>query len=347
MNFLLDPYIVAAPKSITTSEQLSDYIETLKGWTDLQKLRKHDFWFTSHLACALSDAKRYPYPTTIKNICKGVKMGEDDAVNLETAIAVIQKDLMEPPYLDDRFIDLQIEHELIESIVLPEEVSNRLQSKEIEFALKKSLIEMALAGEKHGSEFAKNIIIASKSIPSDTQELTLNLEQVVSEHETEQLSASWRLVSDPSELDDIQDLKNIWEKTEYCIAQAYEQLCKNKTLDRRTQKCPKIIAGKGFNKSVKDLHLDNQPAVLASIFTNMVIGMYDLGAYKRTVTAKKGTNHHALQDDPNHQAVRDTDNATAWRIYLSGSYRLHYWLLPDGSAELSKVGVHPDMTIIY
>ena len=77
-----------------------------------------------------------------------------------------------------------------------------------------------------------------------------------------------------------------------------------------------------------------------------VLALYEIGAYKRAVKADTGTKHHALQDRPNHQKVREADGATAWRVYLSDSYRLHYWLLPDDSAELSKVGVHADMTII-
>lgn len=46
--------------------------------------------------------------------------------------------------------------------------------------------------------------------------------------------------------------------------------------------------------------------------------------------------------------VRD-DGARAWRINLQShtpaARRLHYWVLPDGSIELAKVGVHDDMSI--
>jgi hypothetical protein len=43
------------------------------------------------------------------------------------------------------------------------------------------------------------------------------------------------------------------------------------------------------------------------------------------------------------------DGARAWRVSLQSNTpaarRLHYWVLPDGSIELAKVGVHDDMSI--
>ena len=48
--------------------------------------------------------------------------------------------------------------------------------------------------------------------------------------------------------------------------------------------------------------------------------------------------------------VRESDGATAWRVSLQvkshSARRLHYWQLPDGTIELSKIGVHDDLTII-
>jgi hypothetical protein len=48
------------------------------------------------------------------------------------------------------------------------------------------------------------------------------------------------------------------------------------------------------------------------------------------------------------QRVRE-DGARAWRVSLQSNTpaarRLHYWVLPDGSIEFAKVGVHDDMSI--
>lgn len=49
------------------------------------------------------------------------------------------------------------------------------------------------------------------------------------------------------------------------------------------------------------------------------------------------------------QRVRTEDGARAWRVSLQiktlSARRLHFWRLPDGWVELSKVGVHDDLTI--
>lgn len=48
--------------------------------------------------------------------------------------------------------------------------------------------------------------------------------------------------------------------------------------------------------------------------------------------------------------MRAEDGARAWRVSLQvktpSARRLHFWRLPDGSIELSKVGVHDDLTIV-
>lgn len=49
------------------------------------------------------------------------------------------------------------------------------------------------------------------------------------------------------------------------------------------------------------------------------------------------------------QRVRAEDGAKAWRVSLQintpSARRLHFWRLPDGGVELSRVGVHDDLTI--
>jgi len=48
--------------------------------------------------------------------------------------------------------------------------------------------------------------------------------------------------------------------------------------------------------------------------------------------------------------VREVDGAIAWRVSLqvksNSARRLHFWVLPTGRIELSKIGVHDDITIV-
>lgn len=64
-----------------------------------------------------------------------------------------------------------------------------------------------------------------------------------------------------------------------------------------------------------------------------------------------GRELHQLRTDDaggSPQRVRE-DGARAWRVSLQSNTpaarRLHYWVLPDGSIELAKVGVHDDMSV--
>lgn len=64
-----------------------------------------------------------------------------------------------------------------------------------------------------------------------------------------------------------------------------------------------------------------------------------------------GRELHQLRTDEaggSPQRVRE-DGARAWRVSLQSNTpaarRLHYWVLPDGSIELARVGVHDDMSI--
>ncbi len=61
--------------------------------------------------------------------------------------------------------------------------------------------------------------------------------------------------------------------------------------------------------------------------------------------------HHALRVDAGGDSAQRTraDNALAFRIAVQiktpGARRLHYWRLPDGTAELACVVHHDDMSI--
>lgn len=59
--------------------------------------------------------------------------------------------------------------------------------------------------------------------------------------------------------------------------------------------------------------------------------------------------HHLRQGEAGGPRLRDTDGATAWRVYLEENSpqarRLHYWLQPGGRIELAKVVLHDDMSI--
>lgn len=343
MDFLLDPYVVAAPKVITNSDQLSNYINSLLDWIRLKKSSGHNFWFTTHLASALTEDESYPYPSVIKRSCKGVKIKDDDVFNLETAIRAIQSDFIEPKYLEEKIGDFEVDFELIESVVLPDEIQSRL-SPPVAFALKKSLVMMAIAGTKHGSEFAQNVFVASNPLPADSNEVMIDFNHLIATDDFEHMIASWRLVSRPTQLDDIEGLLKFWLDTQRALTWAYGQLRADNSLNN-SHKYPEPLVGSIFNESIVDAHFDRNLTVLDALFRNTVLAIHGVGGFERG-----GRKHHELRTG--HQAsqpqqVRASDGATAWRVHLCSVVRLHYWLLPDGRVELSRVtnGNHNDFYI--
>jgi hypothetical protein len=99
--------------------------------------------------------------------------------------------------------------------------------------------------------------------------------------------------------------------------------------------------GPDFLRSLDSLHgLGAERA--ADVVMEVVTGKAALSA---------GRELHQLRTDDaggSPQRVRE-DGARAWRVSLQSNTpaarRLHYWVLPDGSIELAKVGVHDDMSI--
>lgn len=340
MDFVLDPYVIAVPNA-DGPEALSDYATSLFQWSDIVRTKRHTFWLSSFVAMALTNNNQYPHFSTLKRYDKNEKVIE--AYDL---FKTIEKDFMHPDYLDEHLENRSCHYDAENSIVLPKEIENRLHP-EVSKALKETLALMAIAENIHDSDLAKRLVFATNPLPAPTSQVEVDLEILQEQkNEIERINSSWRLVSLPSQLDEIEGLISFWEDTQRAIQWAYEQLCSCGTLNRRIQPCPRPIVGHYFNKSIKGNHLDHQPAVLDSIFRNLVLALTETGGFERFQKAEGGNKHHILQDRPNHQAVRTMDGATAWRIHLSNSYRLHYWLIAGGGLELSKVGVHNDMTIL-
>jgi hypothetical protein len=99
--------------------------------------------------------------------------------------------------------------------------------------------------------------------------------------------------------------------------------------------------GPGFLRSLDSLHGLGADRV-ADVVMEVITGKASQSA---------GRELHQLRTDDaggSPQRVRE-DGARAWRVSLQSNTpaarRLHYWVLPDGSIEFAKVGVHDDMSI--
>jgi hypothetical protein len=108
-------------------------------------------------------------------------------------------------------------------------------------------------------------------------------------------------------------------------------------------RCPlgAYTLGPDFLRSLDSLHGLSADRV-ADVVMEVITGKASQSA---------GRELHQLRTDDaggSPQRIRQ-DGARAWRVSLQSNTpaarRLHFWVLPDGSIELAKVGVHDDMSI--
>ena len=111
--------------------------------------------------------------------------------------------------------------------------------------------------------------------------------------------------------------------------------------DRRRYPFVEPILGPAFLESVQSLAGVSRERIL-QVCAHVAAGRaHDINSLE----------HHPLRSSQASDSAQVTrpDGAIAWRVSLqvksSSARRLHYWQRPDGRIELSKVGVHDDVSI--
>ncbi len=352
MNFLLDPFILAVPLSSDTPEESENYIECLVEWSGEIKKQKHKFWLSYPIVEALQTCGQYPFLDNLKKI----NLPYDNNESISQAITVFracEPELVAPPYIDDVFsIREDVCCDDSTTIILPPEIETRL-SPDVANALKATLGNLAIASRFDGSQLAEEITFATRfEDHQHSPSITLNGKSLdICCNKVEDLHAEWQVIQHPNELDVLEDettyIQNHWRETIGTLNWLYSKWCADGTINPAEFPLPVIRLGRQFIGSIVDNHYENHRTILTDIFTKSVQALCGITARKNSL----GTNHHPLFDGDetdSPQRERKTDGATAWRVYIRQyrpAVRLHYWLLPNDSVELSKVGPHDDMTI--
>jgi hypothetical protein len=325
MNSLLDPYVLAIPDLTAHEEDCIKYAETLENWSGSINEGLHKILLSYPLVDALVEANQYPLESNLRRI-----RGLQAILSSFDAFRSCERQLTSPPFIEDhipRIADLPA-NELAELIVLPEQLEKRLHP-DVALALRKTLAAIAIAADVHKSDFAQTLMFGTTGLNNnENQNVKINTSEI-----------KWKFVLHPEDLDDMESWENLWMYTQRGINRAYRQLCRDHALDPKTQYCPEPNVGEKFNDVIVENGYFRDETLMKILFRNIVLGLLNTGGYERHKYADDNP-HHPLQNAPARR-----DGATAWRLYL-GDYRLHYWLLSDGSAELSKMGVHNDFTII-
>jgi len=334
MDFLLDPFIITIPSS--NGNRAENFIDGLYDWTSEIRRKNHKFWLSFPIVNALIQENQYP---DLNNIPRYMEKGV--FVDAITLFQALRKIMEFPSYLDETIP--QIDHfyfELEDSVVLPSEVEERL-SPTVADALKETLIELAIAKDVFDDKLANKILFGTSDIPEDEERILLETCVInIDNDDTKDLTSEWDIVTSIEQLDEIEGFMSFWEDTQRAISWMYRQVIIGES---NPEPCPKVIAGEGFHDSIRSHGYHNKPTMLRKIFRITVLGL--IGKIPRT-TGKKESTHHALTDGKaGPQYIRESDQATAWRLYIQEKYpgwRVHYWQKKDKSVELIKFSSHDD-----
>lgn len=343
MEVFIDPFLFAIPKD-PSPLVIEKYLGALLIWSSEIETNRENFWTANQIVTALEDANQYPYLNNVIALLRPI-FGRESVSQAQTFCRACDKVLTTPPFIDDPEIccNQRFYPEPGSTEISPPVILSRLDKK-VANALEDTLILMSVPIPAAQTRLAEDMVFAS----TDLTDSRVHLESCLLDIEPKEpvpckLVHDWQTAILPQDLLTIAGLPSFWWDTPLALKWMYDKLITDATL-QHSHHLPEINAGPKFNKSIIDLHFDNNPSILRAIFAETVKGM--TGFYPRFKTAEKN-NHHPLKSGV--EQIMRYDGATAWRLYITRStpkIRLHYWLYPDGSIELSLIVVHTNDEII-
>ena len=341
MDFLLDPFVIALPKSTASAKEVEEYLYSLSEWTQMVVTEGHKFWLSEPIVDVLSSVDLYPGYSDVQKLYARY----DNEIELFDASTVSRacQNIFTPPYIDKE-IEKQIP-EIIElnfvnqtTFVIPDEISKRLEKlgPEVSDALEYTLAKLGYVKETYALELTQSLVFATRSVTAT--EISVHAKpQGENQLLGTDFEARWEIISEPDQLNVEERLESFWPNTQKALEWAYQALVARGILDEKTHSFPKHWkVGKKFNESIRKNHFDREDLLIKIFLAAAKV----LSGYVKA-TIETDDNHHLV--GKNHkQITRVSDNAKAWRIHVSElpNIRLHYWLAKDGFVELSLTCVH-------
>lgn len=342
MHFILDPVILSLPTSIIDTKKGIDekesswktYVDNLRLWADPMQDQNHKFWLSASVYEALIASRLYPSWTNLQHIATILpKDRVQDVQDISKLVSVCENGLLKPSFLEE--IALDESHEVYDDslVVIPKKILDRL-SLEVREALAESLIYTAVVTHQGLNDIFDSLHFAS--VPNGFSEETLEVSieaYDVDLDQDEEIQGKWEILTHPKQIDQLKGIGSFWQDIERGLLWAEAKL--NSENCKLPGKIPYTVGGK-FYKSIEKTHLNKDIAALESLFEELLKLL--CGQIKQSNVAK-GTDNHPIRERRNSHEIktRRRDGAEAWRLRLQGQWRLHYWLLKDGSIELANV----------
>ena len=333
MHILLDPYILAVP--VSGKRSLDDYLERLYVWTTAIGKREAQFWLPYVVYETLQKANLYPSFEVLRNV---IGSSDNSSFDVQTTMRACERSLYGPPIFEDLFENQSWYYEKDQVHLIPAAITNRLPP-EVADALRETLALAVLGRRERAHPVFEDLLYAT--VPNGFQEkslytyvVTYKVTEEEANEETE-IKEEWRMIFSPEEIDDIIGLLSFWKNTTRALAWARHQVTKE---GFSTENMANYRVGKRFNQSILATHMNQHPQVMEALFIKIVKCL--CGIIPRSNISRDSPNHPIREGRNSHtQVTRKRGNAkdTAWRLRIQGDWRLHYWLLPDGTIELANV----------
>lgn len=332
MNIILDPYVLAVPDR---AERAEAYLETLHTWLRAvaEESSAHHLWLSQQALFAMYDAHCYPSWDAMMQLEECLP--PDKPYNAFTLFRACEAQLTAPPLLDDLIHNQRLFYETEQVVVLPDVIAARLPAA-VAQALRDTLVLAAIGHEAHAHPVFEELSFGTA--PDGFEERVLNLAFEVEDIETQQtrtVEQAWEMLFSPQELAQVDDFSAIWQDTPAAMYYVYKTLFASNSAPPT---CPRVTSHPDFNQQIIAFDVNRQGSLLLKVFRKLALGL--TGAIPRNTRP-----HHTL-----HYNGRDVRRGeiSAWRLRVehgTPGWRVHYWLYPDNSVELSAFVKHDDFTI--
>lgn len=331
MNILLDPYILAVPRPY--EKRTIEYLENLEQWTAaIRRQGKARFWTAQVVFDALWDENLYPTWETIAQL--EAALPADKEINAQTALRACEREIFEPPLLDELVDNQTLYYEGTDVIIIPPAIADRLP-RAVADAFRETLALAAVGSYLQVNPLFKDLVFGTVANGFQEKDLLTEFDaQNLEDAETHHVSKSWTMFFSPEQLYEIDNLIDIWQNTPRAIRWVHHKLYSG---DSR-HPLPKVSSSAEFNASIKKYSLDKRSASLYKIFRKIV---------------QAATGDISKNQKIHHRLHRNGKNITrgriiAWRLWIENAtpgWRVHYWQYPNGEIELACLVKHDDYTI--
>lgn len=311
MNLLVDPVIYAIPSVNGNTDAHIQFIDSLSHWSEEIRAKRHNFFVWYDCMNALSQANCFPNLGNLRQLWQQL---HEEEVSVDLAFQACLR-LLDPPYLDEWLEDPSLDDLLVDeaSFSVRPDLLQRLPPI-VAAAFQQTLGKIAYIKEMKDESPVSDLHLVTHPVTGEP--IATIAAQVVAYEGSIEVNSDLPLVTNPDELDALQDLADQWQDAVAAIAWLAREMKRNGELPPKAQLAPFAI-GPEFIDSIARYHFDKNLGWLNKIYRQCVFLLTGNIPYNTK-------EHHHLGGEK--QERHDSWGACRLQITKSPSaIRLHYW----------------------